>query len=86
LPYVRDDRGTQMPEIKRFSGFKLLMFFRDENPAHVHIRGPDFAAKIRISNGDLLAGDAPSKVMRQARRWIEAHQTELSERWAEFQR
>jgi hypothetical protein len=45
-----------------------------------------YAAKIRISNGDLLAGDAPSKVMRQARRWIEAHQTELSERWAEFQR
>jgi hypothetical protein len=21
-----------MPEIKRFSGFKLLMFFQDENP------------------------------------------------------
>ena len=46
-----------MPEIKRFSGFKLLMFFQDENPPHVHIRGPDFTAKIRISNGDLLAGD-----------------------------
>ncbi|TMJ31445.1 MAG: DUF4160 domain-containing protein [Alphaproteobacteria bacterium] len=74
-----------MPEIKRFSGFKLLMFFQDENPPHVHIRGPDFTAKIRISNGDLLAGDAPSKVMRQARRWIEAHQAELLERWDEFQ-
>ncbi len=61
------------------------MFFQDENPPHVHIRGPDFTAKIRISNGDLLAGDAPSKVMRQARRWIEAHQAELLERWDEFQ-
>ncbi len=38
-----------MPEIKRFSGFKLLMFFQDENPPHVHIKGPDFAAKIRVS-------------------------------------
>jgi len=27
-----------MPEIKRFGGFKLLMFFQDENPPHVHIK------------------------------------------------
>jgi Domain of unknown function (DUF4160) len=75
-----------MPGIKRFSGFKLLMFFQDENPPHVHIRGPDFAAKIRISNGDLLAGGAPSKVIRQARRWIATHQMQLLKRWVEFQR
>ena len=49
-----------MPEIKRFGGFKLLMFFQDEKPPHVHIKGADFAAKIRIANGDLLAGDAPA--------------------------
>ncbi len=75
-----------MPEIKRFGGFKLVMFFQDENPPHVHIKGPDFAAKMRISNGDLLAGDAPNKVVKQARRWVEAHQAELLERWDEFQR
>ena len=62
-----------MPEIKRFSGFKLLMFFQDENPPHVHIRGPDFTAKIRISNGDLLAGDAPNRVLMQALRFVEEH-------------
>jgi Domain of unknown function (DUF4160) len=45
-----------MPQIKRFSGFKLLMFFQDENPPHVHIKGPDFAAKMRIADGGLIAG------------------------------
>jgi len=50
-----------MPEIKRFSGFKLLMFFQDENPPHVHLKGPDFAAKIRLSNGELIAGDGSSE-------------------------
>lgn len=39
-----------MPEIRRFGSFKLLMFFQDENPPHVHVKGADFAAKIRISN------------------------------------
>jgi Domain of unknown function (DUF4160) len=57
-----------MPEIKRFGRFKVLMFFQDENPPHVHIKGIDFAAKMRISNGDLLADDAPTRVLKQTRR------------------
>ena len=75
-----------MPEIKRFGGFKLLMFFQDENPPHVHIRGAGFATKVRISNGDVLAGTAPNKVLRQARRWVDGHQAELMALWDEFQR
>jgi len=75
-----------MPEIKRFSGFRLLMFFQDENPPHVHIKGPDFAAKIRLSNGELIAGDVPNRVLRETRRWLEEHRTELLQLWNEFQR
>jgi len=75
-----------MPEIKRFGSFKLLMFFQDENPPHVHVKGVDFTAKIRISTGDLLAGDAPSKVLRQARRWVADHRAALLAMWDEFQR
>jgi len=75
-----------MPEVKRFGGFKLLMFFQDENPPHVHIKGADFAAKLRISNGEVLAGAAPGKVLRQTRGWIEEHRAELSALWDEFQR
>ncbi len=67
-------------------GFKLLMFFQDENPPHVHIKGPDFAAKIRVSNGDMIAGDAPSRVLRETRRWLEENRTELLQLWNEFQR
>jgi hypothetical protein len=62
------------------------MFFQDENPPHVHVVGADFSAKIRISNGDLIAGRAPGKVLRQARRWIEEHRAELAATWNEFQR
>jgi Domain of unknown function (DUF4160) len=68
-----------MPEIARFGGFKLLMFLSGREPS-------DFAAKMRISNGDLLAGDAPNKVLRQARRWVEEHRAELLAMWDEFQR
>ncbi len=75
-----------MPEIARLGGFRILMFFQDENPPHVHIKGSDFAAKMRIANGELLAGDAPNKVLKRARRWVEQHRAELSAMWDEFQR
>ena len=75
-----------MPEIKRFGGFKLVMFFQDENPPHVHIRGAGFAAKVRIPNGDVLAGAVSAKVLKEARRWIQQHRTELTSLWDEFQR
>ena len=75
-----------MPEIARLGSFKLLMFFQDENPPHVHIKGPDFAAKIRLSNGDLIAGDAPNRVLREARHWLEGNRVELLRLWNEIQR
>jgi hypothetical protein len=75
-----------MPELKRFGGFKLLMFFQDENPPHVHVKGANFAAKIRIADGEVLAGEVPNRVLRLARRWIEEHRAGLLEQWDEFQR
>jgi hypothetical protein len=75
-----------MPEIKRFGRFRVLMFFQDENPPHVHIKGIDFAAKIRISNGDLLAGGVPNRVLKQTRRWLEENRADLLAMWDEFQR
>jgi hypothetical protein len=86
LPYIRQNDGGLMPEIVRLGGFKLLMFFQDENPPHVHLKGADFAAKIRISNGEILAGDAPRRVLKLARQWIQEHRASLVEQWNEFQR
>jgi hypothetical protein len=74
-----------MPEIKRFGSFKILIFFHDENPPHVHLKGPDFAAKVRLSNGELIAGHAPSKVLRQARSWVASNRSQLLQLWDQFQ-
>ena len=74
-----------MPEIVRLGNFKILMFFQDENPPHVHIAGADFAAKLRISSGEVLAGVLPRRVLVEARRWMADHRGELLSLWDEFQ-
>lgn len=75
-----------MPDLARFGCWKILMFFQDENPPHVHLAGPNLAAKMRISDGGMLAGRVPARKLRRARLWVEAHRAELSELWAEFQK
>jgi hypothetical protein len=62
------------------------MFFHDENPPHVHIKGVDFSAKLRTSNGELIAGGAPGKVLKIAGHWLDEHRSELSVLWQEFQK
>jgi hypothetical protein len=79
--------GQRMPEVKRFGSWKLLMFSRTRIPRTSTSRGgPGFAAKVRISSCELLAGNAPSRVLDQARRWIDEHRAELLAMWDEFQR
>jgi hypothetical protein len=61
------------------------VFSGRESAACAH-QGLGLRAKMRISNGDVLAGHASSKVLKQARRWVEEHRAELSAMWDEFQR
>jgi Domain of unknown function (DUF4160) len=75
-----------MPEIKRFRGFKLVMFFHDENPPHVHIVGKEFAARLRIADGAVIAGNCPGRALREAQHWIERERRSLLARWQEFQK
>jgi hypothetical protein len=56
----------------------------DENPPHVH--RTRLCRENAYLNGDLLAGDAPNKAVKQARRWLKDHQAELVDLQDEFQR
>ena len=48
-----------MPEISRFYGIIVFMFFNDHNPPHFKVKYAEFEANILIENGSLLNGDLP---------------------------
>lgn len=43
-----------MPEISRFYGVIIYMFFMDHNPPHFKTKYGEFEANILIENGTLL--------------------------------
>lgn len=70
-----------MPTVKDFGRFKVRVYFNDHCEPHFHIIAPDYAAKVSIETLNLIAGDAPGSVLKQARDWAEANQELLRGVW-----
>lgn len=70
-----------MPEICRFYGIIIYMFFNDHNPPHFKVSYGDFEANVIIENGTLLNGDLPVSKLKLVQAWAEIHKQELMQIW-----
>jgi len=72
-----------MPEIARFYGMVIKMFFRDaeHEPPHVHVIYGDYAGLIDLKTGEMLEGDLPSRAYRLIKEWHETYKGELLDMW-----
>jgi len=69
-----------MPEICRFYGIIIQMFFNDHNPPHFHVAYGDFKAIINI-NDEVVEGNMPKRALKLVFEWMELHKLELIENW-----
>ena len=70
-----------MPEISRFFGVVVRMYFRDHAPPHLHAeyQGKKVLVDFR---GNVIRGDLGSRtVLRLLREWIDLHAEELQRDW-----
>lgn len=70
-----------MPEISRFYGVIIYMFFNDHIPPHFKVKYAEFEANILIENGSILNGDLPISKLKLVAAWAEIHKDELLEMW-----
>jgi hypothetical protein len=75
------ERPNAMPEICRFLGVVITMYFNDHNPPHFHARYEDFRAIIAIDSLELREGTPPPRVLGFVMEWAKLHQAELSASW-----
>jgi hypothetical protein len=59
-----------MGTLVRFGKVRLAVFGGDHGVPHVHVVGPDFRCTVAVESLEVLAGSAPARVLREARRWI----------------
>ena len=60
-----------MPEICRFLGIIIAMYYRDHSPPHFHAKYGEFRASISIESLQILEGDLPSRVLSLVVEWAE---------------
>lgn len=71
-----------MPELSRFFGIVVRMYYDDRNPPHVHVECQDDRALLDFQ-GNVLRGELKSRTaLRLAREWIDLHVMELEQDWA----
>lgn len=73
-----------MPEIARFFGIIIRMYFEPDTPhhrPHFHAYYQSAAAVYSLDDIELIGGNLPRKQKRLVEAWAELHQEELLENW-----
>lgn len=68
-----------MPEISRFYGIVVQMYFGDHLPPHFHARYAGQKAKIEIDALAVIEGKLPARALGLVIEWAALHQDELRE-------
>ena len=69
-----------MPEISRFLGIIIAMYYNDHSPPHFHARYGEYEITVNINDG-LVDGRFPRRALRHVLEWYELHKADLEEDW-----
>ena len=70
-----------MPEISRFYGIVIAMFYSEHNPPHFHARYGSHKVSIDIRSLSVLEGKFPPRALGLVIEWASLHQDELMKDW-----
>ncbi len=72
---------TSVPEICRFYGIIIAMFYGEHNPPHFHARYGKHKVAIRIEDFRILEGFIPPRALGLVMEWAARHRNELMRNW-----
>ena len=73
-----------MPEISRFPGIVIYMYFNDHAPPHFHVRYGEHRAKFAINEGALIEGSLPPRALGLVTEWATIYRMELLRNWTKL--
>ena len=69
-----------MPEISRFLGIVIYMYYREHMPAHFHSEYGEYTITVEIETG-VVQGKFPRRALGAVLDWYVLHKDELIEDW-----
>lgn len=71
-----------MPEISRFYGIIIAMYYDDHPPPHFHVRYGAQRAIIQIETLSVIEGRLSTRALGLTLEWASLHRDELRSNWA----
>ncbi len=71
-----------MPEVARFYGIVIKVFFGDHPPPHFHAIYGEHNALIGIETLEVLEGDLPNRAEKLVMEWAALYQKDLLQMWS----
>ena len=75
-----------MPEVSRFFGIEIKMYWEDHNPPHFHAVYGENMVLVDISALRTFAGTLPARALGLVIEWAALHQNELRANWERARR
>ena len=72
-----------MPEITRFEGIIIKMFYKpkEHEPSHIHALYGENVGLVNIKTMEMIEGDLPAKALTLVQAWLAKHQDDLLDMW-----
>lgn len=70
-----------MPEIARFYGIIIKLFFGDHPPAHFHAVYGEYVGLFNIDTLEMIEGDLPNRAKKLVVEWANMNKNELKQMW-----
>ncbi|MBK9215001.1 MAG: DUF4160 domain-containing protein [Chloracidobacterium sp.] len=70
-----------MPEIARFYGIVIKLFFGDHPPPHFHAVYGEYVGLFDLNTLEMFEGDLPTRAKNLVLEWAKPNQRDLQEMW-----
>lgn len=69
-----------MPEISRFLGIVIYMYWSEHNPPHFHAFYGNYEITVTIDGG-IVKGEFPKRALRAVLDWLDLYHDQLMDNW-----
>ena len=72
-----------MPEISRFYGIIIKMFFKpkEHEPSHIHALYGEYIGVFDLATHEMTSGDLPNKAQELVKEWLDMYAVDLQKMW-----
>lgn len=72
-----------MPEISRFYGIVIKMFFKpkEHEPPHIHALYGEYIGIFDLKSHEMTDGDLPLKAQNLVKEWLQINESHLQKMW-----